>query len=100
VHDERHTIELRDARTLQLRRQLLGLEANPIDVSWQPGDQRLAAAGLGAVCLWDPESGALTGRLLDVEQANWVAFSPDGRQLAVMDGRGAVLVYDARGGHR
>ncbi len=98
--DAHHTIEVRDARTLRVHRQLHGLEANPRDVSWQPDDRRLAAAAPGGVCLWDPESGALTGRLVDSAQAMCVAFSPDGRQLAVMDERGAVLVYDARAGWR
>ena len=98
VHDARYAIEVRDARTLRVQRELLGLEGNPVDVSWQVGDHRLAAAAHGGVCLWDPQSGALAGRLVDAALATWVAFAPDGRQLAVMDDRGAVMVYDARAG--
>ncbi len=96
----RPIVTLRDAATLEVIRELHGLEMVPSDVAWQPDDQRIAAAAHGGVCLWDPDTGVLTARLTERDRMDGVQFSPNGHELAVMCFGGEVLIYDTRLGRQ
>jgi WD40 repeat protein len=84
----------------QEERVLLGLPNKVRSLSWNPEGKFLASASEdGTVCIWGPE--ANSSRLLKVHDSKgkyWpspaVAFSPDGRRLAVSRGGDNIGIWD------
>jgi WD40 repeat protein len=71
-------------------------------IAFSPDGSILAASGLGAVSLWDPDSGATMGKLAG-DPGSWhqeLTFSPDGSLLAAATWNQEVLVWSATGGKR
>ena len=74
---------------------LRGHERLVVGLAWAPGGDRLISTGLdGRVVIWDVSRKTIEERLdLDGTGARDVAFSPDGRQLALALASGAVSLY-------
>ena len=62
-------------------------------LKFSPQGNLLAIAGLGPIELWDPVAHALVGVLKTTEQINDLAFSPDGKTLAVVDRAGMTSLW-------
>ena len=74
-----------------------------IDVDFSPDERLLAAAGIGAIAVWDLASGErlwLTHAPSDGSHFYDVAFAPDGRTLLVGEGgsRSQARLYDVAAG--
>jgi WD40 repeat protein len=83
-------VYLLDARTGKDMRRLGGHEKWPAGVAFSPCGNTLATACSGLIRLWDLPAGKLRRRI-DVQKwltknIYWLAFSPDGRILALGDG--------------
>ncbi|MFD6891517.1 WD40 repeat domain-containing protein [Streptomyces sp. NPDC059957] len=61
---------------------------------FSPDGRMLATVGGGDVHLWDPVRGRLVGEISPEEHVVAVAFSPDGRTLAMGDDQGAARLWD------
>jgi|GEM_PF-4652362 len=57
------TVRVWDVESAREVRCLSGHSGRALSVSWAPSGQRLASAGDDGVCLWDPGTGELLGRL-------------------------------------
>jgi WD40 repeat protein len=77
-------------------------EANGISISFSLDGSRLATAGGAFIKIWDVVTGqaALTVSLEEGKLVYTVAFSPDGKRLAVSFRGGAVSVLDAASGQK
>ena len=69
-------------------------------IAISPDGARLASVDGSAVYVWDMATGKRLHRLPDTGSAYWVAFSPDGRRLAVGDLDPAVALWDVASGQR
>jgi serine/threonine protein kinase/WD40 repeat protein len=67
------------------------------NITWvmrfSPQGSLLALGGLGPIELWDPVSHSLVNQLPNSEQANDLAFTPDGKTLAAAGRAGGTLVW-------
>jgi serine/threonine-protein kinase len=82
-----------------------GTNGNVTAVAFSPDDRTLATAdGNGGIYLWNTATGALTATFTpstagppppdSVDALNAIAYSPDGRTLAVMDDSGTTYLVD------
>ncbi len=66
------------------------------------GSRIATRASDGAVCVWETSTGRVLGRVPGGAESDargiWLAFSPDGRRLALVDRKDALQVYDAETG--
>jgi WD40 repeat protein len=71
------------------------------DTSWSLAfspDGKLLAVCKGGVCIWDVQTGKMVRRLDGVEPPEAVAWSPDGKWLAVGDHLTRLCLFDAATG--
>lgn len=57
------TVRVWDVDSAREQRALSGHTGRALSVAWGPSGQRLVSAGEDGVCVWDPGTGALLGRL-------------------------------------
>ena len=91
-HDD--TIRIWDPDTHTTRR-VIREQAGLHSLAFHPNEQTLASYRYGAVSLWDPNTGALKGRLeahLDHREAD-VAFSPNGQIIAGRENYNTISLY-------
>jgi WD40 repeat protein len=79
----RNELTLVDAATGKALRRLEGVQGLPQHPTFSPDGRTVAVDERGAVSLWEVASGRLRGRLRGPWMAFALAFSPDGRFLAV-----------------
>jgi serine/threonine protein kinase/WD40 repeat protein len=103
--DSGGTLTIWDLRTKSVVNRCRGSQYDVLAVAFSPDGSTLASAGRREAKLWDTATGEL---LLDLEPRNTmdvVAFSPDGKLLAVgsepafHDLKGGVDVYELSDGH-
>jgi energy-coupling factor transporter ATP-binding protein EcfA2 len=96
-------IELRDTGSLALRQTLRSPRSTAGSLSFSPDGRWLTTIGSAGAHLWevgDPSTvPVLAGALVDSDESSLslstdVAFSPDGRLLAVADGAPEVILWD------
>jgi Tol biopolymer transport system component len=70
-----------------------GLSASP----WSPDGKLLAWGGCRGLCVFDLASGRKHGLALGGANNHGFAWSPDGRKLAAIDGKGRLVIVDSHG---
>jgi WD40 repeat protein len=98
------TVTLLDARTherkltLATRASKSGFGSDTNDIAFSPDDRLLATVGRNAAKLWNIRTGALVGKVTNshVDYLASVAFSHDGRTLAIAGSPGPIVLLDAR----
>jgi WD40 repeat protein len=95
---EDHMVRLQDAATGMGLRQLRGQTDAVASVAFGPDGSRLASAGLdGGLWVWESATGKPVLHLAKGDKATAVAFSPDGKLLAVGVGDRLELLDTATG---
>ncbi|ADV60665.1 serine/threonine protein kinase with WD40 repeats [Isosphaera pallida ATCC 43644] len=91
----RETVQIWQAETGSPRAILETRLAPLRSLQFSPTDEFLAVTGstTPGVELWDPRSGQLVARLETDQLPERLAFSPDGRRLAVADASGQVRIW-------
>jgi WD40 repeat protein len=85
---------------------LRGHDEDIADIAFEPGDTRLAAAGIGGtVTIWEIRTGRKlrelrhrTGQPVESMEGGRLSFGPDGGRLAFADARGTVTVWETTEG--
>jgi len=86
-------IRIWDAGSLELRHTLEGHDGTPYRAVFNPDGNRIASASDDATArVWDAGTGAVLAILPQPDTAEWVAFAPDGRHIAVAADNGRILV--------
>jgi WD40 repeat protein/uncharacterized caspase-like protein len=94
------TVKLWDAQTGKLRRTLKGHFGHVRTVAYSPDGRSIASVSEDRTLrLWDARTGALLKALKGQPEFAIVAFSPDGKKLAV-GGRHGFLLWDAATGNK
>jgi WD40 repeat protein len=77
------------------------LHSGDVPLALTPDGKRFATLDSGRVLLWDAATGDSLGYPLGGREKEWiysVAFSPDGKSLAVVDSAGRVRLWSLAGG--
>jgi WD40 repeat protein len=73
----------------------------PLTLAYSADGRRLAAAARGIIKVWDAATGAELNRLAGPDHmVHWLAFRPDGRQLATASWDGLVILWDIASGKK
>lgn len=99
VSGEGDLVRIRDAATLEPRRELTGFTGNPTGFAFGPDDMLAASDTDGTARVWDLGS----GKELAVFRAhrgpvNQIAFSPDGTRIATGGEDGTTRLWEPRTG--
>jgi WD40 repeat protein len=93
------TLELRDAKTLEVVRSIASFKAMVFRLAFHPDGKWLASASNGVVRLWNPADGqelvqlkAYSDVVADVRS---LAVSADGSQIAAGNWEGEIFLWDA-----
>lgn len=70
-------------------------KVDPYQLALSPDGRMVAAGCLGATCVWDTSTGAVSRRLADGSHPSW---SPDGSQLSIGMANGQIATFDAHSG--
>jgi WD40 repeat protein len=98
---ENGLVRLWDAATLRLRRTLRGPAGESWGAEFSRDGRLVAAMQETTVGVWRTDTGRLVSEMRrDIETVNDIAFSADGRGLAVAYDDGTVRIWDVSTGHQ